>query len=67
MNVKNKAKMSVKIEYECLHDCLQELIGRKTTILLTALPFIVAGLMVTYADGVALIYAGRSITGFCIG
>ena len=44
-----------------------ELVGRKTTILLTALPFIVAGLIVTYADGVALIYAGRSISGFCIG
>lgn len=46
---------------------LVELVGRKTTLLLTALPFIVAGLIVTYADMVALIYAGRSITGFCIG
>ena len=46
---------------------LLELVGRKLTLVLTALPFIVAGLMVTYADSVALIYAGRSITGFCIG
>jgi facilitated trehalose transporter len=46
---------------------LLELIGRKLTILLTAPPFIVAGLMVTYADSVGIIYAGRSVTGFCIG
>jgi len=46
---------------------LLEYLGRKMTILLTAPPFIVAGLMVTYADEVGIIYAGRSITGFCIG
>ena len=46
---------------------LLELVGRKLTLVLTAIPFIVAGLMVTYADSVALIYAGRSVTGFCIG
>jgi MFS family permease len=38
---------------------LLELLGRKLTILLTAPPFIVAGLMVTYADSVGIIYAGR--------
>ena len=46
---------------------LLEFLGRKWTILMTAPPFIVAGLMVTYADSVGVIYAGRSVTGFCIG
>ena len=46
---------------------LLEVLGRKTTILCTALPFICAGLLVTYAQDVNLIYAGRTITGFCIG
>ena len=46
---------------------LLEFLGRKTTILCTAVPFIGAGLLVTYAQDVTLIYAGRTITGFCIG
>jgi len=46
---------------------LLEALGRKTTILLTAIPFVVAGLLVTFAQDVYMIYAGRSLTGFCIG
>ena len=46
---------------------LLEALGRKTTILLTAVPFVVAGLLVTFAQDVYMIYAGRSLTGFCIG
>ena len=44
-----------------------EVLGRKTTILMTSIPFMGAGLLVTYAQDVNMIYAGRSITGFCIG
>ena len=42
-------------------------IGRKTTIISTSLPFIAAGLLVTFASNVYIIYAGRAIAGFCIG
>ena len=44
-----------------------EVLGRKTTILMTSIPFMGAGLLVTYAQDVNMIYAGRAITGFCIG
>ncbi|CAB4063426.1 TRET1 [Lepeophtheirus salmonis] len=46
---------------------LLEALGRKKTILSTAIPFIVAGLIVSFAQDVYMIYAGRAITGFCIG
>ena len=46
---------------------LLEALGRKTTILFTAIPFMCAGLLVTFAQDVNMIYAGRAITGFCIG
>ena len=46
---------------------LLEAIGRKTTIVCTAVPLIVAGLLVAFAQDVYTIYAGRGITGFCIG
>lgn len=46
---------------------LLESFGRKKTIMATALPFIGASLLVSYANGVEMIYAGRAITGFCIG
>ena len=46
---------------------LLEALGRKNTIIATAIPFMVAGLLVTFAQGVYMIYAGRAITGFCIG
>ena len=46
---------------------LLEALGRKTTILITTIPLLVAGLLVTFAQDVYTIYAGRGITGFCIG
>ena len=46
---------------------LLEALGRKTTILLTSIPFMCSGLLVTFAQDVNMIYAGRAITGFCIG
>ena len=45
---------------------LEEL-GRRTTIALMALPFIAAGLLVTFAHDIFMIYIGRSLSGFCIG
>ena len=45
---------------------LEEL-GRRTTIGLMSLPFIVAGLLVTFAHDIFMIYIGRSLSGFCIG
>ena len=47
--------------------CFIMCLGRKNTIIATAIPFMVAGLLVTFAQGVYMIYAGRAITGFCIG
>ena len=44
-----------------------EVLGRKTTILMTSIPFMGAGLLVTYAQDVNMIYVGRAISGFCIG
>ena len=41
--------------------------GRKMTILSTSVPFIAAGLMVTFSSSVYVIYAGRAVAGFCIG
>ena len=46
---------------------LLEAFGRKTTILITAIPLLVAGLLVTFAQDVYTVYAGRGITGFSIG
>ncbi|QQP36651.1 Uncharacterized protein FKW44_021818, partial [Caligus rogercresseyi] len=45
---------------------LLEALGRKKTILSTAIPFIIAGLIVAFAQDVYMIYAGRAMTGFCI-
>jgi facilitated trehalose transporter len=46
---------------------LLEALGRKTTIVATAIPFMAGGLLVTFAQDAYTIYAGRGITGFCIG
>ena len=46
---------------------LLENMGRKSTIVSTALPFILGSLLVTYAQNVNYIYVGRSVTGLCIG
>ncbi|XP_022183985.1 facilitated trehalose transporter Tret1 isoform X2 [Nilaparvata lugens] len=46
---------------------LIETIGRRTTILSTAIPFILSFLLIASATNVATILAGRSISGFCVG
>lgn len=44
-----------------------ELIGRKTTILATSVPFIVSWLLIACAVNVWMVLAGRAMSGFCIG
>lgn len=44
-----------------------ELIGRKTTILATSIPFIVSWLLIACAVNVWMVLAGRALSGFCIG
>ncbi|CAG7718425.1 unnamed protein product [Allacma fusca] len=44
-----------------------ERFGRKTTMLLLSAPFVLGWLLITYAESVAMIYAGRLVTGFCGG
>ncbi|XP_031775327.1 facilitated trehalose transporter Tret1 isoform X2 [Apis florea] len=44
-----------------------EYIGRRNTILSTALPFLAGWLFIALATNVAMILIGRSICGFCVG
>ena len=44
-----------------------EKFGRKTTIMATSVPFMMAGITVTIASSVHMIYVGRIVAGFCIG
>lgn len=46
---------------------LIDVIGRKTTILATSLPFIVSWLLIASARNVYMVYAGRVLSGLCIG
>lgn len=46
---------------------LIESIGRKRTIVATAVPFIVSWLLIALAVNVPMVYAGRAIAGFCVG
>lgn len=46
---------------------LIESLGRKTTILSTAPPFIISFLLIALAQGVTMIMIGRCIAGFCVG
>lgn len=46
---------------------LIEVIGRKTTIMATALPFMVSWLLIALAVNVPMILVGRCIAGFCVG
>nr|CAD7580541.1 unnamed protein product [Timema californicum] len=46
---------------------LIEIVGRRTTILGTAIPFILSWLLIALANGVPMIYAGRTVAGFCVG
>lgn len=44
-----------------------EFLGRKNTILATAVPFIFAWLLIALAVNIWMILAGRALTGFCVG
>lgn len=44
-----------------------EILGRKTTILATSIPFIVSWLLIALAVNVWMVLAGRALSGFCIG
>jgi facilitated trehalose transporter len=46
---------------------LIEYLGRKNTILATAVPFIVSWLLIACAVNVYMILAGRALSGFCVG
>lgn len=46
---------------------LIEGIGRRTTILATAVPFIVSWFLMALANNVPMVLAGRAIAGFCVG
>lgn len=44
-----------------------EYIGRKNTILSTAIPFIISWLLIACATSIGMVLAGRAISGFCVG
>ncbi|KAG5676724.1 hypothetical protein PVAND_006536 [Polypedilum vanderplanki] len=44
-----------------------EYLGRKNTILATAVPFIVAWLLIAFANSIWMVLAGRALSGFCVG
>ncbi|KAH8316354.1 hypothetical protein KR067_005671 [Drosophila pandora] len=44
-----------------------EYLGRRNTILATAVPFIVSSLLIACAVNVAMVLAGRFLAGFCVG
>lgn len=44
-----------------------EHLGRKLTIQFTVLPFIIAWLLIAFANNVSMIFAGRALSGFCSG
>lgn len=46
---------------------LIEYLGRKNTILFTAIPFIISWLLIALANHVYMVLAGRALSGFCVG
>lgn len=44
-----------------------ELLGRKTTILATSVPFIISWLLIACAVKVWMVLLGRALSGFCVG
>ncbi|XP_055374636.1 facilitated trehalose transporter Tret1 isoform X3 [Condylostylus longicornis] len=46
---------------------LIEYLGRKNTILATAIPFIISWLLIACAVNVIMIFVGRALAGFCVG
>lgn len=51
----------------CLGGPLIEYLGRKNTILATAVPFIVSWLLIACAVNVGMVLAGRALSGLCVG
>ncbi|XP_076362234.1 facilitated trehalose transporter Tret1-2 homolog [Tachypleus tridentatus] len=46
---------------------LSEILGRKKTLILMNIPFILGWLLVVFANGVSMLYVGRLLTGICTG
>ncbi|CAD7078271.1 unnamed protein product [Hermetia illucens] len=46
---------------------LIEYLGRKNTILATAVPFIISWLLIAAASNVSMVLSGRALSGFCVG
>ncbi|XP_046673355.1 facilitated trehalose transporter Tret1-like isoform X3 [Homalodisca vitripennis] len=44
-----------------------DMIGRRTTILLTAIPFLISFLLIAFAWDIFMVFIGRCIGGFCTG
>lgn len=44
-----------------------EYLGRKNTILFTAVPFIISWLLIACATAIWMVFAGRALSGFCVG
>lgn len=51
----------------CMGGPLIEYLGRKNTILATAVPFIVSWLLIACAVNVGMVLAGRALSGLCVG
>lgn len=46
---------------------LIEFLGRKSTILATSIPFIISWLLIACASKLWMVFAGRALSGFCVG
>jgi facilitated trehalose transporter len=44
-----------------------EYLGRRNTILATAVPFIISWLLIALATNIGMVLAGRALSGFCVG
>jgi SP family facilitated glucose transporter-like MFS transporter 8 len=46
---------------------LMEMFGRKTTVKLTSLPYIIGWVLISLSDNIFKLYAGRFISGVAVG
>jgi len=46
---------------------LMEMFGRKTTVKLTSLPYIIGWVLISLSDNIVKLYAGRFISGLAVG
>jgi MFS family permease len=46
---------------------LMEMFGRKTTVKLTSLPYIIGWVLISLSDNIVKLYAGRFISGVAVG